>query len=53
MDRFIDVVQQLTQQFKKTLKSNMDRFIGTSFVNNSKNELTFKIQYGQIYSEIY
>ena len=27
MDRFIDAVQRLTKQFKKNLKSNMDRFI--------------------------
>ena len=28
MDRFIAVVARLTKQFKKSLKSNMDRFIG-------------------------
>ena len=46
MDRFIGRTVLSNICAECTLKSNMDRFIGTAFVNNSKNELTFKIQYG-------
>ncbi len=50
MDRFI--VQRDQQKHCKhpNLKSNMDRFIGVQHDGLIMLEMSFKIQYGQIYS---
>ena len=44
------VVVRLIKQFKKNLKSNMDRFIAESNETDNYGATVFKIQYGQIYS---
>ena len=52
MDRFIEVRYILSYLLFFTLKSNMDRFIDGVTESTPKNILLFKIQYGQIYSEL-
>ena len=46
MDRFIEVVDKVKLSKWVILKSNMDRFIVSIFMNLSHTKKVFKIQYG-------
>ena len=50
MDRFIEVLKCWNNYIQKSLKSNMDRFIGRIIPLYMTGASAFKIQYGQIYS---
>ena len=52
MDRFIVKKYAKDVPPEINLKSNMDRFIATIPCKSSETTVTFKIQYGQIYSII-
>ena len=52
MDRFIVTKLRKGNKWCKGLKSNMDRFIGFDIKPNFLEHIKFKIQYGQIYSEL-
>ena len=46
MDRFIELQNAFAKQSRKTLKSNMDRFIASPQLKLTSYSPDFKIQYG-------
>ena len=51
MERFIAFTKHFTKPYTFYLKSSMERFIASAFCCIVEVIVTFKIQYGEIYSQ--